>query len=177
MTRPEAPVMRMALLLGLSATLGAAQGARGGARGAQAPHRSEARPPTRVGDPHFMARLFQWRVNRITKVLGLSEDRARVMAEKWGRWDHEHLERGQQTAEIRRQFHQILMGPEAEDEKNARLKPVVDQYMTLRRAQEAGRKQFEEEIRSGLTPAQQARLILVMEEIQQRLREGLKDAK
>ncbi|NTV73780.1 MAG: hypothetical protein HGA66_06195 [Holophaga sp.] len=160
--------MRLALLLGLSATL-AAQAPRPG-------HRTEP-PPSRVQDPHFMARLFQWRVNRITKVLGLPEDRARVMAERWGRWDREHLERGQQTAEIRRQFHQILMGPEAEDEKNARLKPVVDQYMTLRRAQEAGRKQFEEEIRSGLSPAQQARLILVMEEIQQRLREGLKDAK
>ncbi len=172
MTHPEAPVMRMALLLGLSATL-AAQAP----RAPQTPHRTEAPSPSRVQDPHFMARLFQWRVSRITKVLGLPEDRARVMAEKWGRWDREHMERGQQTAELRRQFHQILMGPEAEDEKNARLKPVVDQYMTLRRAQEAGRKQFEEDIRSGLAPAQQARLILVMEEIQQRLREGLKDAK
>ncbi len=170
MIRPEAPVMRMALMLGLSAAL-AAQGR------PQGPHRNEAARPSRVQDPQFMARLFQWRVNRITRVLGLTEDRARVMAEKWGRWDREHMERGQQTAEIRKQFHQILMGPEAEDEKNVRLKPVVDQYMTLRRAQEAGRKQFEEDIRAGLSPAQQARLIIVMEEIQQRLREGLRDAK
>jgi hypothetical protein len=122
-----------------------------------------------------MARLFQWRVNRIQNVLGLPEDRARLMAEKWGRWDREHMDRGQQAAEIRKQFHQILMGPESEDEKNAKLKPVMDQYMTLRRAQEAGRKAFEEDIRSGLPPAQQARLVLVMEEIQQRLREGLKE--
>ncbi|WP_316412014.1 hypothetical protein [Mesoterricola silvestris] len=163
--------MKSALLLGLCATLGLAQAP----RSPQHPPRNA--PPSRVQDPRFMARLFQWRASRIQSVLGLPEDRARMMAEKWGRWDREHMERGQQTAELRRQFHQILMGPEAEDEKNVRLKPVVDGYMTLRRAQEAGRKQFEEDIRAGLSPAQQARLILVMEEIQQKLREGLKDAR
>lgn len=174
MTHPETPVMRMALLLGLSAILGAAQIA---PRATQARRGGPPPVPSKVQDPRFMARLFQWRVNRIQGVLGVPEDRARLMAEKWGRWDREHMDRGQQTAELRKQFHQILMGPESEDEKNARLKPVMDQYMGLRRAQEAGRKQFEEEIRAGLAPAQQARLILVMEEIQQRLREGLKDAR
>ena len=122
-----------------------------------------------------MAQLFQVRTRSIQQSLGLSEERARVVAERWGRWDQEHMDRGQQAAEIRAKFSQILVGPDREDEKNVRLRPLLDQFMALRSQQEAGRRQFEEDIRTGLTPAQQARLILVMEDIQQRLREGLRD--
>jgi hypothetical protein len=127
-----------------------------------------------VQDSRFMARLFHIRAVRIQQVLCLPEDRSRALAERWGRWDREHLERGQQAMELRAQFNQILMGPEREEEKNLRLKPLMDQFIAVRQLQDAGRKQFEEDIRAGLTPAQQARLILVMEEIQQKLREGLK---
>lgn len=69
------------------------------------------------------------------------------------------------------------MGPGTEEEKNAKLKPLMDQFISLRSQQDAGRKQFEEDIRAGLTPAQQARLILVMDEIQQRLRESLREVR
>lgn len=126
-----------------------------------------------LSDPRFTARLYQIRAFRIQQVLGVPEDRARYLAERWGRWDREHVDRGQQVAELRTRFNQILMSPEREEEKNARLRPLLDQFMALRMQQDAGRKQFEEEIRQGLTPAQQARLILVMDEIQQKLREGL----
>jgi hypothetical protein len=170
----EAPVKFLVLSLGLC-TLAAAQAPPGGHRSSPPTYTGPTR--TMVQNPRFMSRLFQMRVTRIQQVLGLSEDRARVVAERWGRWDREHLEQGELAVDLRKQFHQILLGPEREEDKNLKLKPLVDQFMAVRRQQEAGRKQFEEEIRNGLTPAQQARLILVMEEIQQKLREGLRDVK
>lgn len=126
-------------------------------------------------DPRFASRLLQIRVNRIQQVVGLPEDRARMVADRWARWDREHMERGEQASNLRHQFNQILLGPEREEDKSARLKPLLDQFMVLRAQQESARRQFEEDIRAGLTPAQQARLILVMDEIQQRLRESLQD--
>lgn len=130
-----------------------------------------------LADPRFTARLFQIRSYRIQQGVGLPEDRARALAERWGRWDQEHLARGQQAADIRDRFNQILMGPDREEEKNAKLKPLMDQFMSLRQQQEEGRHRFEEDIRQGLTAAQQARLILVMDEINQKLREGLHDVR
>jgi hypothetical protein len=190
----EAPVTKVALFLILAGTL-AAQAPRGGGH-SEAPRAMpsprampppRALPPPHQGggpgrviapqDPRFMVRLYQMRVNRIQQVVGLPEDRARVVAEKWSKWDREHMDRGQQAVDLRKQFNQVLLGPGSEEDKNAALKPIVDQFMALRREAEISRKNFEEDIRSGLTPAQQARLILVMEEIQQRLKEGLRDVK
>ncbi|BDU77210.1 hypothetical protein [Mesoterricola sediminis] len=140
------------------------------------PLRGQTPRPGRAGrDPRLMSRLYHFRLARIQQIVGLPEDRARLVAERWSRWDREHLERGQQAVELRRQFNQILMGPEREEDKNARLRPLIDQFIVLRQQQEAGRKQFEEDVRAGLTPAQQARLILAMDEIQQRLREVLRE--
>ncbi len=172
---PEVSVARMLCLAVLPALALGAQAPRGGGRPGR-PLEAPRGPGRNMGqDPHFMARLYQVRVNRIQQVLGLPEDRARALAERWARWDQEHMSRGGQVGDLRKQFHQVLMSSDREEDKNAKLKPLVDQFMAIRREQEASRKQFEEEIRNGLTPAQQARLILVMEEIQQKLREGLRD--
>jgi hypothetical protein len=177
-------VIRLALILGLSTLLGAvqappaAQGREGTRPGGARLERPRGDGPNRnpASDPRFMARLYHFRLSRIQQVLGLPEDRARVLAERWGRWDREHMDRGAQAAELRRQFNQVLLGPEREEDKNAKLKPLLEQFLAIRQQQESGRRQFEEEVRAGLTPAQQARLILVMDEIQQRLREALRES-
>lgn len=170
---------QLALAIGLSAAVAPAQNrpgtpGHGGVRGGSPPWPMPNR--SMVQDPHFMSRLFQIRTSRLQQVLGLPEDRARVVAERWGKWDREHMDRMEQGGSLRRQFNQILMCPGTEEEKNAKIKPLMDQFLALRTQQEAGRRQFEEDIRAGLTPAQQARLILVMDEIQQKLREGLREA-
>lgn len=127
-------------------------------------------------NPRLTNRLLHFRTSRIQQIVGLPEDKARQVAERWARWDREHLERGRQSVELRRQFNQVLLGPGSDEDKSARLRPLLDQFVSIRAQQEAGRRQFEDEVRSGLTPAQQARLILAMDEIQQRLREVLREA-
>ncbi|MBK8727215.1 MAG: hypothetical protein IPL96_14560 [Holophagaceae bacterium] len=121
-------------------------------------------------------RLMQIRMNRIQEVLGLPEERARVIAERWERYDRDFMERARHIGELRGRFNQILLGPGGEDEKNQRIKPHLDQFMELRRQQADLKKGFEDDIRAQLSPAQQVRLIILVEELQQRIREALKES-
>jgi hypothetical protein len=79
--------------------------------------------------------------------------------------------------QLRAQFNQVLVGPGSEEEKGARVKPLVDQYLALRQQQEEAKRRFEGEILQTLTPTQQARMILLVDEIQTRIRETLRDAR
>jgi len=134
-------------------------------------------PGKSAQEGHILAQFYQLRVGRIQQSLGLSEDRARALAERWGRWDRELMDRGRQMLQLRAQFNQILVGAGTEEDKNAKVKPLVDQFLDLRQQQEDAKHRFEAEILKSLTPAQQARMILLVEDIQSRIRETLRDAR
>ena len=135
-------------------------------------------PPGKAAqEGHILAQFYQLRVSRIQQSLGLSEDRAKALAERWGRWDRDLMERGRQMLQLRSQFNQILVGAGSEYEKNAKVKPLVDQFLDLRQQQEDAKHRFEAEILKALTPDQQARMILLVEDIQGRIRETLRDAR
>jgi len=125
----------------------------------------------------IMVQIYQMRVNRIQQSLGLPEDRAKALAERWARWDREFIDRAKQLAQLRQQFNQTLLGPGGEEEKSARLRPLIDQFMTLRQQQEDGKRRFETDILQSLSPAQQARMILLVEDIQSRIRQTLREAR
>jgi len=135
-------------------------------------------PPGRAAaEGHLLAQFYQLRVTRIQQTLGISEDRAKALAERWGRWDREFIGRSRQMVQLRGQLNLILLGAGPEDEKNAKVKPLVDQFLDLRQQQEAAKRQFETEILKSLTPAQQARMILLVEDIQGRIRDTLREAR
>jgi hypothetical protein len=135
-------------------------------------------PPGRAAtEGHILAQFYQLRVARIQQSLGLPEDRARAMAERWGRWDRDLMERGRQMMQLRAQFNQVLLGAGTEDEKSTKVKPLIDQFLDLRQQQEDAKHRFEAEILKSLTPAQQARMIILVEDIQSRIRETLRDAR
>jgi hypothetical protein len=135
-------------------------------------------PPGRMAqEGQIMAQFFQMRCTRIQQSLGLSEDRARAMAELWGRWDREFIGRGRQMMQVKAQFNQILLGPGSDEEKAARLKPLVDQFLGLRQQQDDAKRRFESEILQSLNAAQQARLILLVEDIQSKIRDTLRETR
>lgn len=136
-----------------------------------------AQPGRAAQEGHILAQFYQLRVSRIQQALGLSDDRARALAERWGRWDRDLMDRGRQMMLLRAQFNQVLLGPGSEDDKCARIKPMVDQFMDLRQQQEEAKHRFEGEILKSLSPAQQARMILLVEDIQGRIRETLREAR
>jgi hypothetical protein len=129
----------------------------------------------RMMDASLMTQLLQMRTTRIQQTLGLPADKARAIAERWGRYDRDVMERIHQMGPIRTQCEEILRSPASEDEKNTRLKPLLDQYLALRSRQQEARQRFEEDIRSGLGSAQQVRLMLLVEELQRNLRESLRE--
>jgi hypothetical protein len=134
-------------------------------------------PGRAAQEGHFKALFYQMRVARIQQSVGLPEDRAKALAERWGLWDRDFIDRGRQMLQLRAQFNQTLMGPGTEDEKGAKLKPLVDQFLALRQQQDKAKRQFEEDILQTLTPAQQARMILLVEDIQNRIRDTLREAR
>lgn len=159
-------MFRPVLLLPLLASLGlSAQGRLRGER--PFPPRREMRRDM------VMTRLHQMRMARLQNTLGVPEDKARAIADRWGRFDEESVERRQDMRRLREQVNGILMGPGAEEDKNARLRPLIDRLAAHQKAQQEARQVFETEIRQNLTPAQQARFLMLVEEFQQSLKDAL----
>lgn len=118
--------------------------------------------------------LYRFRIEHLEQNVGLSEDQARAVADRWARYDRELFETTRQIRDLRGRFNDILLGPGSEDEKNARVRPLLDQFVALRRQQMNLKMQFEDDIRAHLSPAQQVRLILQVEEMQRRMLEALR---
>lgn len=118
--------------------------------------------------------LVRFRMEQLQQTVGLPEDQARAVVERWSRYDREQFDKTQQIQQIRRKFNDILMGPGSEEEKNARVRPLLEQFVDLRRQQADLKFKFEEDIRGRLSPAQQVRLITHVEEMQRRMVEAIR---
>jgi hypothetical protein len=118
--------------------------------------------------------LARFRLDHLQQTVGLPEDQARAVVDRWSRYDREQFEKTQQIHQLRRRFNDILLGPGSEEDKNAKVRPMLDQFVELRRQQADLKFRFEDDIRAKLSPAQQVRLILQVEEMQRRVVEALK---
>jgi Spy/CpxP family protein refolding chaperone len=106
--------------------------------------------------------------------VGLPEEQARTVVERWSRYDREQFELTKQIQHIRHRFNDILLGPGTEEDKNVKVRPLLDQFVELRRQQKELKFRFEDDIRARLSPAQQVRLIIQVEEMQRRVVEALR---
>ena len=119
--------------------------------------------------------LLRFRSQRLQDGLHLSPAQADAIAQRWSRFDQEHFQRQRQIGALRGRFNEILMGPDPEEKKSEQLKPLLAQFADLRHQQEESRHRFEEDIRAGLTPAQQARLILMVDDLNQKILNALRE--
>ena len=119
--------------------------------------------------------LAKFRMDQLQQAVGLPEPQARAVVERWSRYDQEQFEKTRQIQQTRRRFNDILLGPGTEDEKNTKVSPLLEQFVELRRQQAALKLKFEDDIRARLSPAQQVRVILQVEEMQRRMLEALKE--
>ena len=134
-------------------------------------------PGRAVEEGQILSQFFQIRATRIQQCLGLSDDRSRALAERWGRWDREVMDRLRRMNEARQGFNQVLLGAETDEVKNAKLKPLLEQFLHLRAQQEDAKRRFEEEVMANLTPIQKVRLIILVEDLQPKLRGLLRDSR
>ena len=142
----------------------------------------QGQPRPRRDDPQAVdaAAAAPWlmtlRTQRITQTLGVSDDRAKSIAQRWAVYDRDFLLHAHQMMQIRNRFNQILIGPGDEADKNTRLKPLLDQFLEHRRQQQDLKLKFEDDIRGQLSTAQQVRLIILVDDLQKTIREGIREA-
>lgn len=166
-------MFRAALILTLPALLVAAQ-ARPRMMMPQGPmHRPALRP--QLHRERVMAQLHRIRTARIQESLGVPEDKALAIANRWEKFDRDSMDRRQEMNRLRDQVNTTLVGPGTEEEKNAKLRPMMGQLTLMRQNQQEARRKFEEDICASLTPAQQGRFILLTEEFQKHLQEAIQD--
>ncbi len=158
----------MLIVMAAAATVMAQQGPPRQRRGGADPQALDAA----AAAPWLMA----LRTQRISQTLGVPEERAKGIAQRWSVYDRDFLQRARQMMQLRNRFHQILMGPGNEEDKNAQLKPMLDQFIELRRQQQDLKQKFEDDIRSQLSTAQQVRLIILVDDLQKTIREGIREA-
>lgn len=118
--------------------------------------------------------LLRFRMDQLQQTVGLPEPQARAVVERWSRYDQDQFEKTKQIQQLRRRFNDILLGPGAEEDKSAKVRPLLDQYVELRRQQMELKLRFEDDIRAKLNPAQQVRLILQVEDMQRRMADAIK---
>lgn len=118
--------------------------------------------------------LARFRMDQLQQSVGLPESQARAVVDRWARYDLDQFEKARQIHQIRRQFNDILLGPGTEEDKNAKVRPLLEQFVELRHQQAGLKLKFEEDIRAKLSPAQQVRLILHVEEMQRRVADALR---
>ncbi|MBI1753610.1 MAG: hypothetical protein HY014_08725 [Acidobacteria bacterium] len=118
--------------------------------------------------------LVHFRMDQLQQTVGLPEPQARAVVDRWSRYDQDQFEKTKQIQQLRRRFNDILLGPGAEEDKSAKVRPLLDQYVELRRQQMELKLKFEDDIRAKLNPAQQVRLILQVEDMQRRMADAIK---
>ena len=159
---------RMLLALSVPAVLLVAQGA-------PAPERT--RPD--LADPAVRARIFARlhaiRTERLQTSLGVTPVLAKSIADRWGQFDQDSHGRRQSMRETRQKVQDILVGPGSEEDKNARIGPAMAQFSALQKAQRDAKEKFEADIQRLLTPAQQGRFLVLMDEFQRRLGEVVRE--
>ena len=168
-------MFRVALFLILPAVILPAQGRMRPERPRPQLERREARRDLKRD--MIMTRIHQMRMNRIQNALGVSADKARAISDRWAQFDQDSMARRQDTRKLREQVNSILMGHGSEDEKNAKLRPMIDQLTVHQKQQQDARQIFETDIRSALTPAQQGRFIILIEEFQRSMQEAIAEQK
>ncbi len=119
--------------------------------------------------------LMRFRMQRLQEGVGLSQEQAQRIVQRWRRYDLDHFERQRQLKALRVRFNDVLLGPGTEAERSEKLRPLLEQFIETRRQQTELREKFEEDIRAQLTPTQQVRLILMIEDMAKQLRERMQE--
>ncbi|MEZ0120877.1 MAG: hypothetical protein SGVNAXEH_001028 [Holophagaceae bacterium] len=130
------------------------------------------RPP--MGD--LRERMRQGLMKRMQKNLNLTDSQVASMEKKLEAREREVKGFNDKIRALQPKIQGIMKGGGSTEEKNAKLKPLVDEWFTLRYQRDTvSREQFEQSFRAGLDPMQQVRLTLGMESLRDEMKNRLRD--
>lgn len=140
--------------------------------GAGAPPPAGARP-ARPGKPGLEAkrqrvrqRIHALRANQLTRALGLDGPTATKVTAALGRWDQQVAGVRRRATQARQQLRQELRKPAPDA---ARINTLIDELLRQQRATWTLQEQRFQELRRLLAPAQAARLMVLLPEIDRRI--------
>jgi hypothetical protein len=130
------------------------------------------RPP--MGD--LRERMRQGLMKRMQKNLNLTDSQVASMEKKLEAREREMKGFNDKIRALQPKIQGIMKGGGSTEEKNAKLKPLVDEWFALRYQRDTvSREQFEQSFRAGLDPMQQVRLTLGMESLRDEMKNRLRD--
>jgi len=133
---------------------------------------SALRPP--MGD--LRERMRQGLMKRMQKNLNLTDSQVASMEKKLEAREREVKGFNDKIRALQPKIQGIMKGGGSTEEKNAKLKLLVDEWFTLRYQRDTvSREQFEQSFRAGLDPMQQVRLTLGMESLRDEMKNRLRD--
>ena len=75
--------------------------------------------------------LARFRMDQLQQSVGLPEFQARAVVDRWARYDQDQFETTRQIQQLRHRFNDILLGPGTEEDKNAKVRPLLEQFVEL----------------------------------------------
>jgi len=124
---------------------------------------------------HYLKSLKQARIAQIKLRLDVSDERANTIATKWADIETPMRRMNIESMSVWRQMQFIIQEATPEKEKSRKIKPLFNQYITLRKELAQSRLRLYQELpMMGDTPIQQARILFLMEEMERKERDGLK---
>jgi len=124
---------------------------------------------------NYLKSLKEARIEQIKLRLDVSEERANAIATKWADYEAPIRRMSIDSMSVWRQMQFIIQEATSEKEKSRKIKPLFDQYTTLRKGLSQSRLRLYQELpMMGDTPIQQARILFLMEEMERKERDGLK---
>jgi Spy/CpxP family protein refolding chaperone len=115
-------------------------------------------------------------LKRMQKGLNLTDAQITSIEKKMIAHDAELKGFNDKLEALRPKIQDIMQGNGSTDEKNTKLKPLIEEWFSLRQQRDVvSRSQFEQTIRAGLDPMQQMRLTMGLEKFRDELRNRLED--
>jgi hypothetical protein len=147
---------------------------------AQAPQRPPERPLAHGQQPsqnfeNYLKSIKKARAEQIKMRLNVPQERADAIADKWAELEAPIRRIHMESMDAWRQMQFIIQDASPEKEKSTKIKPLLDQYTELHKELAEARLRLYRELPTmARSPIQQARILLVMEEMERKERDGIK---
>jgi predicted nuclease with TOPRIM domain len=128
------------------------------------------------GRGDLRGKMRQALMGRMQKSLNLTDAQVASMEKKMAAHEVEMKGFNDKIEALQPKIQNIMKGSGSPEEKNAKLKPLVDEWFALRHERDiVSRAKFEQSFRTGLDPMQQIRMTMGMQKFRDELKNRLED--
>jgi hypothetical protein len=125
---------------------------------------------------NYLKSIKKARAEQIRMRLNVPQERADAIADKWAELEAPIRRVHMESMDVWQQRQCSIQGASPEREKSTKIKPLYDQYIELRKELAGARLRLYQDLPTmARSPIQQARILLVMEEMERKERDGIRE--